>query len=304
MMWAVLILLGVVAVPLTIEWTRKGISDKARTRASGQFALLSQGTTHYEWLGPERGPVALCIHGLTTPSFVWRGMAKGLALMGFRVLVYDLYGRGLSERVRGKQDAAFFVQQITDLLAHENVKGHLTVFGYSMGGAIASHFTALHPGSVKQLVLLAPAGMFDLGGGKLRLARDVPIIGDWLFLLVYPFELRRGIRAEAHLPTSVPDIAALQSAETDRRGFFPAVLASVRGILRTTTEEQQRAIAAAGVPVLAIWAKEDAVIPLSGKDTLAQWNPQAKQIVIAEATHSITYTHTDQVLEAFRTSRG
>ncbi|WP_299296999.1 alpha/beta hydrolase [uncultured Tateyamaria sp.] len=304
MMWVVLILLGIVAVPLTIEWTRKGISEKDRARATGQFALLSQGTTHYEWLGPERGPVALCIHGLTTPSFVWRGMAKGLALMGFRVLVYDLYGRGLSERVRGKQDAAFFVRQITDLLAHENVKGHLTVFGYSMGGAIAAHFTAQHPGSVKQLVLLAPAGMFDLGGGKLRTARDVPLIGDWLFLLVYPFMLRQGIRAEAHLPSSVPDIAALQAAETDRRGFFPAVLASVRGILRDTTEEQQRAIAAAGVPVLAIWAEEDDVIPVSGKDTLAQWNPQAMQVVVPEATHSITYTHTDQVLEVFRTSRG
>ncbi|WP_299139304.1 alpha/beta fold hydrolase [uncultured Tateyamaria sp.] len=304
MMWVVLILLGIVAVPLTIEWTRKGISEKDRSRATGQFALLSQGTTHFEWLGPERGPVALCIHGLTTPSFVWRGMAKGLALMGFRVLVYDLYGRGLSERVRGKQDAAFFVQQITDLLAHENVKGHLTVFGYSMGGAIAAHFTAQHPGSVKQLVLLAPAGMFDLGGGKLRTARDVPLIGDWLFLLIYPFMLRQGIRAEAHLPSSVPDIAALQAAETDRRGFFPAVLASVRGILRDTTEEQQRAVAAAGVPVLAIWAEEDGVIPVSGKDMLAQWIPQAMQVVVPEATHSITYTHTDQVLEVFRTSRG
>ena len=304
MMWVVLILLGLLAVPLTIEWMRDGIGDKARSKAPGQFALLSQGTTHYEWMGPERGPVALCIHGLTTPSFVWRGMAKGLALMGFRVLVYDLYGRGLSDRVRGKQDAAFFVQQITDLLAHENVKGHLTVFGYSMGGAIAAHFTAQHPGSVKQLVLLAPAGMFDLGGGQLRIARDLPVIGDWLFLLVYPFILRKGIRAEAHLPSSVPNIAALQEAETDRRGYFPAVLASLRGVLRHTAEDAHRAIAAAGVPVLAIWAEEDDVIPLTGKDTLAQWNPQAMQAVIPEATHSVTYTHTDQVLEIFRTSRG
>ena len=152
MMWAVLILLGLLAVPLTIEWTRKGVGEAARKHASGQFALLSQGTTHYEWLGPERGPVAVCIHGLTTPSFVWRGLSKGLALMGFRVLVYDLYGRGLSDRVRGAQDADFFVRQLTDLLSHEKVQGHLTVMGYSMGGAIAAHFTAQYPGLVKQLV--------------------------------------------------------------------------------------------------------------------------------------------------------
>ncbi|WP_415404876.1 alpha/beta fold hydrolase [Tateyamaria sp. SN3-11] len=304
MMWAVLILLGLIAIPLTIEWMRSGVDERARKDASGQFALLSQGTTHYEWLGPERGPVAVCIHGLTTPSFVWRGMAKGLALMGFRVLVYDLYGRGLSDRVSGPQDGAFFVQQLTDLLSHEKVQGHLTVLGYSMGGAIAAHFTAQHPGLVKQLVLLAPAGMHQIAGSKLRLVRDVPVIGDWLFLLAYPFELRKGLRREQDLPSSVEGINALQHAETDRRGYFPAVLASLRGLLRSPLEDQHRTIAAAGVPVLAIWADADEVIPLASKDILAAWNPQAQQVVIEGAAHGLTYTHTDQVIEAFRTSRG
>ncbi|WP_299555593.1 alpha/beta hydrolase [uncultured Tateyamaria sp.] len=304
MMWVTLILLGLLAIPVTTELTRSGMTDAVRDKAPGQFALLSQGTTHFEWMGPERGPVAVCIHGLTTPSFVWYGMAKGLALMGFRVLVYDLYGRGYSDRVRGKQDADFFDRQLTDLLTHENAGDHLTVLGYSMGGAVAAHFAARHPQRVKQLILLAPAGMFKLAGPKIALARDLPVLGDWLFLAAYPWQVRRGIASEAHLPSSVESIYDLQEEETGRRGFFPAVLSSLRGLLRTPCEDQHRVIAALGVPVLAVWGDQDNVIPLTCKDTLAEWNPAVHQTVIQGAGHALLHTHTDVVLDAIRESRG
>ncbi|MEX0310009.1 MAG: alpha/beta fold hydrolase [Tateyamaria sp.] len=304
MMWGVLLVLGVLAIPVTIELTRSSLSDAERAKAPGQFALLSQGSTHFEWLGPERGPIALCIHGLTTPSFVWYGMARGLALMGFRVLIYDLYGRGYSDRAKGLQDAAFFDRQLTDLLSHEGIDEPLTVLGYSMGGAIAAEFTARHPHLVKQLILLAPAGMFQLAGGKIAAARDLPIIGDWLFLTVYPWQLRRGIAAEAGLASTVEDIGDLQQRETARRGFFPAVLSSLRGVLRDTCEEAHQTIARANIPVLAIWGAADDVIPLACKETLATWNPHATQVVVPDAGHGLPYLNTDATLAAIRGSRG
>ncbi|WP_415919148.1 alpha/beta fold hydrolase [Tateyamaria sp. SN6-1] len=304
MIWIVVILLGLIAVPLTVEAMRTPMSEDRQKAGPGKLALLSQGTTHYEWMGPERGPVAVCVHGLTTPSFVWRGMARGLALMGFRVLVYDLYGRGYSETVLGRQDAAFFVTQYNDLLMHENVTDPVTLLGYSMGGAIAAHIAASQPQRIKQLVLLAPAGMQELATGKLKATRDLPVIGDWLFLAVYPFLLRKGIKAEENMPGSVENIADLQRAETDRRGYFPAVLSSLRGVLRHPAEAEHRAIAAAGIPTLAVWGAQDDVIALSCKDVLGQWNPGALQSVIDDAGHGLTYTHTDQVLEAIRASRG
>ncbi|MEM6371173.1 MAG: alpha/beta hydrolase [Pseudomonadota bacterium] len=300
MMWAVVILLGVAAIPLTIEAMRNPVTEKQRREAPGKFALLSQGTTHYAWLGPERGPVAVCIHGLTTSSYVWRGLAKGLALMGFRVLVYDHYGRGLSDTVRGRQDAAFFLQHLTDLLDLAQVDKPVTVFGYSMGGAIAAHFAAAYPSRVARLILLAPAGLQQIAGSQVRIARDWPVLGDWLFLLVYPFVLRKGIQAEAHVPGTVEGIADLQQAETDRRGYFPAVLSSLRGVLRHPAQPEHAAIAQAGIPTLAIWGQDDPVIPLSCRDTLADWNPDVRQDVIGGAGHGLVYTHTDAVLEAIR----
>ena len=303
MIWVIVILLGLIAVPLTVEAMRTPMNDARQDAGPGHNVLLSQGRTHYEWLGPERGPVAVCIHGLTTPSFVWRGMAKGLALMGFRVLVYDLYGRGHSETVVGRQDAQFFLTQFDDLMAHETINEPITLLGYSMGGTIAAHVAAAQPSRIKQLVLLAPAGMDLPIPGAVKWARDIPVLGDWLFLAVYPFILRRGIAAEAGVPGSVENITALQQAETDRRGYFPSVLSSLRGVLRHPAKDAHRAIASAGVPTLAVWGETDDVIPLACKETLADWNPGAQQVVVAGAGHGLTYTHTDQVLDAIRGSR-
>ncbi|MGR3617231.1 MAG: alpha/beta fold hydrolase [Paracoccaceae bacterium] len=110
MTWAILLILLLVLVwPFIREARKPEMTQKQRANALGEFAQLSQGLTHYQWIGPLRGPIAVCVHGLTTPSFVWGGIAQGLAKMGFRVLVYDLYGRGFSDRPKGQQDRVFFL---------------------------------------------------------------------------------------------------------------------------------------------------------------------------------------------------
>jgi pimeloyl-ACP methyl ester carboxylesterase len=223
-------------------------------------------------------------------------MVVGLALMGFRVLTYDLYGRGYSDRPRGKQDRAFFIGQLEELLAHEEVREDVTFIGYSMGGAIVTAFAAKHVQMVRQLVLIAPAGMGVVAGGFVRFVARTPLIGDWLVLAFYPSMLRKGIQAEG-----VPDVGALQRRELDYQGFVPAVLASLRGILSARLETEHRKLHDTHVPVIAIWGREDDVIPLTAMGTLAEWSRNAHQEVIEGAGHGLTYTHSEAVLEAIRT---
>ncbi|MGJ8555856.1 MAG: alpha/beta fold hydrolase [Sulfitobacter geojensis] len=300
MIWLLLVLALIIATPLVIEQRRRVMNDTARGSATGSFVELSQGVTHFEWHGPARGPVLVCVHGLTTPSFVWRGMTRALVLMGYRVLTYDLYGRGFSSKPKGPQDRAFFVNQLAELLAHEGVGDHLTLVGYSMGGAISTCFTQAYPDRVHQLVLLAPAGMRIPDGGIIGFIRDTPLIGDWLALALYPRQLKRGILAEQNLPTSVPRITDLQLRELEFQGFVPAVLASLRGILNENLAPDHKAIAARGTPVLAIWGGTDAVIHPSSIGTLAEWNRDARHEVIGGAGHGLTYTHTNDVLRLMR----
>jgi pimeloyl-ACP methyl ester carboxylesterase len=296
--WAALALVALAAaMPVLREAARPRI-DGARAGARGAFAELSRGRTHYRWHGPQGGPVTVCVHGLTTPSFVWEGLVPGLVAGGRRVLTYDLYGRGYSDRPGGAQGAAFFVGQLEELLADQEVEGQVTVIGYSMGGAIATAFAARHAGRVRDLVLIAPAGLGHDLGPVARLVARGGVLGRWLMLAAFPMSFRRGCEAERALPTAVPDIVDRQQAELRWRGFVPAVARSVAGILGEDQGANHAAIAAAGVPVRAIWGAGDTVIPLSRKARLAGINPKADQRVIEGAGHGLTYTHATCVLAA------
>lgn len=291
--WIVLILLAIVlALPLVLESRRRQIGAAQRRGTPGKFAVLSQGVTHYQWLGPVRGPVVVAVHGMTTPLPVWTELAEGLGKIGYRVLVYDLYGRGLSDAPKGPQDRPFFLTQLEDLLADQGLGQDLTLIGYSLGGAIATAFAGTHPERVKRLILLAPVGMGHAEAGLARFIRQTPWIGDWLHLALFGPGLRRRIAVTALKP--------VQLAELARQGFRAAVLASIRGIVQDRLEADHRAIGRADVPVVALWGGKDVIVPLSGLGNLAQWNRAARQEVIAGAGHGMPFTHAPEVMAVLK----
>jgi len=299
--WILVALIGLgVAWPFIREARKPAMNAQARRSAPGEFVTLSRGVTHYQWLGATRGPVAVCVHGLTTPSYVWGPIANGLGRLGFRVLVYDLYGRGYSDRPGGPQDAPFFVAQLADLLDELGVEEDITLLGYSMGGAIATSFAATYPEKLRQLVLIASAGMGHNLGPVARLVQNHDKLGRWLMLALYGRSHRQATEAERGLPSSIENIVDLQQGELTMRGFVPAVLSSMRGILDEDQEEDHREVSREGIQVLAIWARDDEVIPITGMGKLAEWNRVARHEVIEGAGHGLAYTHTDEVMHAMR----
>ena len=300
MIYLLVLPLLLAAAPFVTERLRKPMDDRTRQGAEGKFARLSQGTTYYRWIGPVRGPVAVCVHGLTTPSYVWDGIAQGLARMGYRVLVYDLYGRGFSDRPDGLQDEAFFLTQLNDLLADQKIKGDFVLAGYSMGGAVATSYAATHPERIRHLILIASAGLGALPGGMAGFIRNTPLLGDWLMYAVYPRRHRAGTELERSLASSVENIVDRQQRELTYRGFVPAVLSSFRGLLGTDFETRHKQIHRAGIPVLALWGGKDDLIPLTAVGMMSEWNRKARQEVIEDAGHALPYSHTDEALEVIR----
>ena len=295
MNWLVLILIiGIGAIPFIWESRRKVIGTVERKGVPGGFAALSQGVTYYHWIGPVRGPVAVAIHGSTMPSAVWDDVAEGLGAIGYRMLVYDLYGRGLSDAPKGPQNAQFFIRQLTDLLADQGLGQDLTLIGTGLGGSIATAFTAAHPERVKRLILLSPMGLDRPEDGLARFIRQTPLIGDWLFLALFGGQLRKSVAA------APSRIGPAQLEELGRKGFIPAVLASLRGIGADRQEAQHRAIGRADVPVVALWGQLDTVVPISGLGSLAQWSRNARQEVIAGAGDGLPYTHAAEVIAVLK----
>lgn len=297
MFWGIIILLlgtGVMAAPYVIEARRRPV-EADRTLAVGDFAELTQGVTHYRWTGQSRGPVAVLVHGLTTPSFVWTPLAEELGAMGFQVLRYDLYGRGFSDRPGGPQDSEFFIRQLEDFLAYQGLREDVTLIGYSMGGAIASAFAARHPEKIRRLVLIASAGMEHEIGVLPAGVWDKPILSKWLMLLGFARHTRRQAVLGPEATAVQRAMAEGQLEELERRGYIPAVWSSLQGILSEDMEPAHREIARLDIPVLALWGERDETIPERSIDLLGQWNWAARQITFQDAAHDMVYTHHEDI---------
>ncbi|KAL5615410.1 hypothetical protein BROUX41_005457 [Berkeleyomyces rouxiae] len=117
----------------------------------------------YEW-GPKDGPRVLFIHGISTPCVILSKVAQRFVDRGYRVMLFDLFGRGYSDGVRDiPHDAALYVTQAMYALTSSPLSWtgaqKLRVVGYSLGGGIAVNFASAFPQLVKSLVLFAPSGM-------------------------------------------------------------------------------------------------------------------------------------------------
>lgn len=291
-MWLVVFaLFGVAAVaPFLAEQRKPDMDERVRGMVPGSFTLLSDGHTHYQWHGPAGGPVLVCVHGLTTPSYVFDALLPGLTQAGFRVLTYDLYGRGRSDRPAGAQTRSFFIRQLRELLQDQGVGGQISILGYSMGGSIATVFAAEEPERVSQLILLAPAGMVYRPSALAKAIQRAGPFGTWAMLAFGGGELRRA--------AGDGELGKRQIKEIGWRGYLPAVLSSQRHMLSESLGEEHAAIQSAGTRVCAIWGELDRVIPLSAMGKLAEWNRTAQQTVIPGAGHALAVTHATEVLEA------
>src|SRR5215470_6936301 len=108
------------------------MNDAARQGVSGSFVRLPDGVTHYQIGGPASGTTLLLIPGFSTTYSVWDPTYDGLTAAGVRVLRYDLFGRGWSDRPVARYDADFYDRQIVDLLNALAISGPVDVAGVSM----------------------------------------------------------------------------------------------------------------------------------------------------------------------------
>ena len=295
MIWALVIagLSALAILPIYQEAKRSPVTEADRAAAPGRMVTLTQGQTYIRWHGPVRGPVIVAIHGLTTPSQVFDALAGRLTALGYRVLSYDLYGRGLSDRVPGPQNAAFFLRQLDDLLTDQGLDEDVILMGYSMGGAIAAAFAAAQPHRVGRVILLAPAGLETSESRFWRVARRLPVLGDWL---AGTFGARM-LAAEIATPSPLADV---QRTELGRRGYIAAILSSRRHFLFEPQQTAHRILGREDVPVTAIWGGRDTVIPLRALGVLSQWNRNARQEVVPEADHSLPWRHADEIVAILR----
>jgi pimeloyl-ACP methyl ester carboxylesterase len=102
------------------------------------------------------GPLVLLLHGFPEYWWAWRAQLVGLAEAGFRVVAPDLRGYGASDKpprgydlVTAADDAAAVVRALGETEA--------VVVGSDWGGLVGWTMAALHPRTVRRLVVLSMA---------------------------------------------------------------------------------------------------------------------------------------------------
>src|SRR5690242_4931268 len=70
------------------------LNDDVRKAAGGSYVKLADGVVHYQLAGLDTGRAVVLVHGFSVPYYIWDPVFDTLTRAGFRVLRYDLFGRG------------------------------------------------------------------------------------------------------------------------------------------------------------------------------------------------------------------
>jgi 3-oxoadipate enol-lactonase len=105
---------------------------------------------HFESLGD--GPPVLLVHGFTNYGLVWTPQAVALAHSGFRVLMPDLAGHGLSDVVEQETTVSELATDMVTLLDTLGID-RIAVCGLSLGGMIAQQIVVDHPNRISAMLV-------------------------------------------------------------------------------------------------------------------------------------------------------
>ncbi len=257
------------------------IDAAARAGAPGAFATLSQGVTHYDLTGPDTGRVVVLVHGFSVPMYIWDSTVVALRGAGYRVLRYDLYGRGLSDRPDVPYDGATYDRQLDDLLDSLHIAGRIDLMGLSFGGFVTAHYAAGHGARLRTLTFVDPMS----SGNQLPWFLRVPVFGPWFWNVTQlPGKAESQYGDFVH-PENYPTWADQYRPQMRYTGFGRSLLRSVVATGEVSFDSLFTAVAKTGVPVQLIWGQLDQTIPIAKSEIIRRTIPTVTYVPVDSAGH-------------------
>lgn len=260
---------------------RAQFDAEARSSVPGSYIGSSVGTTRYQVAGPDTGRVAVLVHGFSVPYYIWDSTFVALTAAGYRVVRYDLLGRGFSDRSDVAYDGETFDAQLGQLLDSLHVNGPVDLFGLSFGGFVTANFTANNPSRVRTLVLVDPT----VHPARMSGIERFPVIGRYLFEVAAAPRMAEGQPGDFLHPEQFPGWADRYRPQQRYRGFARALHRSRFELASADFEEIHTRIAKQGTPVLLVWGKEDQVIPISQAEDVKRRIPAVEFVAIDSSGH-------------------
>jgi pimeloyl-ACP methyl ester carboxylesterase len=219
-------------------------------------------------LGPK---VLVFMHGILLDANMNRGLAQDLATLGYRVVLLDLPGHGLSEKPRR---ASFhrmdtYARHVVALLDHLDID-RAVLGGVSLGGNVSLMAAAQAPDRVQGLVIEMPVLEWAVPAAALTF---VP-------LLLAVHLARPAVRVTANFFRRLPRTgqgavdSVMNSLSTDPKETAAVLHGILAGPIAPTVDER----AAVAVPTLVIGHRSDRVHPFHDAEQLTRRIPRARLV--------------------------
>lgn len=246
----------------------------AHLRLEGvRSAQVQAGPYRLRYLEAGSGPPLLLVHGLGSSAMQdWGRLAAPLGRR-FHVYAPDLPGFGESERPAAADYS--IPMQVEAVRAFMEAKGvrRARVAGISMGGWIVSRLAGEHPEMVERLVVVDAAGMRP----------ERPDIPAEVLLPRDEEGVRRLVAAVRHNAPVPPSFVArdILSRRLREEWITRRALES----MRDGGDWLNGTLGRADMPVLVVWGKQDALIPVAYGAGLAAEFPRAELVVLDGCGH-------------------
>ncbi len=289
-----LIILLALVFFLVINPEKNSLNETAHSQAPGEFIKLSDGYVHYELSGPEDGEVVVLVHGFSVPYYVWDPTVEALKLAGFRVLRYDLFGRGYSDRPLAEYSLDFFVKQLNQLRTQLIPDQSFHIMGLSMGAPVVAAFANQNPDVIKSITFVAPEVLPV--SDKDIFPMNIPVLGEWVVgVYLVPYYLPNSQMNDFYQPRNYPDWEEKYHVQMQYKGFKRAILSTIRNLVKYNALDEYRQLATAGKPGLLIWGEKDRSISKDAIVELMQVMPGIEYLFVEKAGHLPHYEKPDQV---------
>jgi pimeloyl-ACP methyl ester carboxylesterase len=273
----------------------KELDDATRRAASGSFIQLSDGFTHYELTNPGAEETVVLVHGFSVPYFIYDPTFEFLTHQGYRVVRYDLFGRGFSDRPQARYNIDLFVRQLDELLHALHFTQPVTLVGLSTGGPITTVFTARHPEHVSKLVLIDPVGARPLPYAWILKVATLPILGEKIISLLRSDNLNNRIAARFFDRELIGHFQSRYVVQLQYKGFKRAILSTLRNHMLDSFLDSYERMGKMNKPVLLFWGRDDPTVPFEHSGPLRKAIPAIEFHAIEHCGHTPHYEKPEEV---------
>ena len=272
------------------------LNAAVRETASGSFVSLKDGYTHYQLGGPPNGQTVVLAAGATVPYYVWDPTFAALTAAGFRVLRYDYYGRGYSDRPDITYNQDLYIRQLTQLLDALDIRDPIDLAGLSFGGSLITSFADRYPQRVRSLVYVDPG--FREPYTVLDIEK-VKSAWDFVTAVFEENDWPEGQLDDFLHPERFPDWPARYRVQLQYKGFRRARLSEAVSNAKVNQSAEIMRVGRNSRPVLVIWGKQDTNVPFENSSELMKVMPRAKLVAVDSAGHLPQWEQPDVVHTAW-----